>query len=154
MLKRRVNLSQPAGRQLQCLRRNLGQIARLRQQLPSEDKLPLPGWLQDRYVVIQRLYQQQLERHQKRVRRCDDRIVSLSQPYVRPIVRGKVNKPVEFGAKLSVSLPHEGIAQIDHLSWDAFHESQDLRTQVKAYYQRYQVYPEVVLAAPGLRHPG
>jgi len=30
--------------------------------------------------------------------------VSISQPYVRPIVRGKLNKPVEFGAKLSVSL--------------------------------------------------
>lgn len=86
--------------------------------------------------------------YQKRVRRCDDRIVSLSQPYVRPIVRGKVDKPVEFGAKLSVSLTAEGIAQVDHLSWDAFHEGQDLRAQVGAYHQRYQVYPEVVIADP------
>jgi hypothetical protein len=48
-------------------------------------------------------------------RRCDDRIVSISQPYVRPIVRGKVDKPTEFGAKLSVSLTGEGVARVDHL---------------------------------------
>lgn len=38
------------------------------------------------------------------VRRCDDRIVSISQPHVRPIVRGKTDKSVEFGAKLGLSL--------------------------------------------------
>ena len=136
--------------QLQFLRRNLGHISRLQAHFPTrpEGKLPLPGWLQDRYSVIQHLYQQQRGMYQNRTRRCDDRIVSLSQPYVRPIVRGKVNKPVEFGAKLSVSLTDEGIAQVDHLSWDAFHESRDLRPQVEAHYQRYQVYPEVVIADP------
>ena len=36
-------------------------------------------------------------------KRVDQRIVSLSQPHVRPIVRGKAGKPTEFGAKLSVS---------------------------------------------------
>jgi len=132
--------------QLQFLRRNLGHITRLRQSLASGDRLPLPGWLQARYLVIQRLYQQQLEMYQKRVRRCNDRIVSLSQPYVRPIVRGKVDTPVEFGSKLSVSLTAQGMAQVDHLSWDAFHEGQGLSAQVKAYRQRYQVYPEVVIA--------
>ena len=55
-------------------------------------------------------------------RRCDDRIVSISQPYVRPIVRGKVNKAVEFGSKLSVSLTDAGLARVDQLRWDAFHE--------------------------------
>ena len=28
-----------------------------------------------------------------------DRIVSVSKPYIRPIVRGKETKSVEFGAK-------------------------------------------------------
>ncbi len=36
--------------------------------------------------------------------RCDDRIVSIHQPHVRPIIRGKANKSAEFGAKLSASL--------------------------------------------------
>jgi len=81
-------------------------------------------------------------------RRCDDRIVSISQPYVRPIVRGKLNKPVEFGSKLSVSLTGEGLARVDHLSWDAFHEGLDLQSQVEHYRRRYGDYPKTVLGDP------
>ena len=32
--------------------------------------------------------------YQNKSHRCDDRIVSISQPYVRPIIRGKLDKPV------------------------------------------------------------
>jgi IS5 family transposase len=64
---------------------------------------------------------------------------------VRPIIRGKQDKPVEFGAKLSVSLTGEGLARVDHLRWNAFHEGGDLISQVKAYRARYGVYPEAVL---------
>jgi hypothetical protein len=39
-----------------------------------------------------------------RCHRISGRIVSISQPHVRPIVRGKPAAPVEFGAKLSASL--------------------------------------------------
>jgi hypothetical protein len=78
-------------------------------------------------------------------RRCDDRIVSISQPYVGPIVRGKVNKAVEFGSKLSVSLTGSGLARVDHLRWDAFHEGLDLKSQVEAYRKRTGCYPEAVL---------
>lgn len=62
--------------------------------------------------------------------RCDDRIVSLSQPQARPIIRGKQSKSVEFGAKLSVSLSGQGLARVDRLCWDAFHEGLDLKAQV------------------------
>jgi IS5 family transposase len=86
--------------------------------------------------------------YQSKSRRCDDRIVSISQPYVRPIIRGKLDKPVEFGAKLSVSLSGQGLACVDHLRWDAFHEGQDLESQVEAHRGRYGVYPEVVLGDP------
>ena len=34
----------------------------------------------------------------------ENRIVSLSQPYIRPIVREKAKAPVEFGAKLDISV--------------------------------------------------
>jgi hypothetical protein len=64
--------------------------------------------------------------------RCDDRIVNIHQPHVRTIIRGKLNKSVEFGAKLSVSLTAQGIAKVDHLRWDAFNEGGDLETQVEA----------------------
>jgi hypothetical protein len=131
--------------QLQYLRRNLGHIERLLKQWPEGTPIPLPRWLLYRYWVIQHVYEQQWEMYQSKSRRCDDRIVSISQPYVRPIIRGKLNKPVEFGAKLSVSLNGVGLACVDHLRWDAFHEGHDLESQVEAYRARYGVYPEVVL---------
>jgi hypothetical protein len=77
--------------------------------------------------------------------RCDDRIVSIHQPHVRPIIRGKAKSRTEFGAKISVSLV-DGIAMVDHLGWDAFNESQDLRDQVERYTARYGYFPESVLA--------
>jgi len=78
----------------------------------------------------------------------DNRIVSISQPYVRPIIRGKQDKAVEFGAKLSVSLSAEGLARVDQLRWNAFHEGGDLIAQVEAFRGRYGVYPEAVLGDP------
>ena len=134
--------------QLQYLRRNLGHIERLLAYWPEGTSLPLPRWLLYRYWVIQHVYAQQREMYQSKSRRCDDRIVSISQPYVRPIIRGKLDKPVEFGAKLSVSLSGQGLACVDHLRWDAFHEGQDLESQVEAHRARYGVYPGVVLGDP------
>ena len=134
--------------QLQYLRRNLKHIEGLLAHWPQGNRLPLPHWLLYRYWVIQHLYDQQWEMYRNRRHRCDDRIVSISQPYVRPIVRGKLNKPAEFGAKLSVSLNDEGIACVDEIRWDAFHEGQDLVGQVEAYKARHGHYPEVVLADP------
>ncbi len=134
--------------QLQYLRRNLKHIQTLLAQFPEGELLPLPNWLLHRYWVIQHLYEQQWEMYRNKARRCDHRIVSISQPYVRPIVRGKQDKPVEFGAKLSVSLTADGLACVDRLRWDAFHEGQDLPVQVEAYRQRYGHYPAVVLGDP------
>ena len=101
-----------------------------------------------RYWVIQHVYAQQWEMYRSKSRRCDDRIVSISQPYVRPIIRGKLDKPVEFGAKLSVSLTGDGVACVDHLRWGAFHEGGDLKSQVEAYRARHGHYPEAVLGDP------
>lgn len=131
--------------QLQYLRRNLGHIEQLLESFPECTPLPLPRWLLHRYWVIRYVYEQQWEMYRNHTNRCDDRIVSISQPYVRPIVRGKVDKRTEFGAKLSVSLSAGGVARVDHLRWDAFHEGHDLPSQVEAYREHHGVYPEVVL---------
>jgi IS5 family transposase len=74
-----------------------------------------------------------------------DRIVSLSQPHIRPIVRGKAGKKVEFGAKLSASC-FEGYVFLDRMSWESFNESGDLKAQVEAYYKFTGHYPESVHA--------
>ena len=50
-------------------------------------------------------------------------------PYVRPIVRGKEKKPVEFGAKVH-KFQLDGIGFIEHLSFDAFHEGIRFRKTV------------------------
>ena len=75
----------------------------------------------------------------------EDRIVSLSQPHIRPIVRGKAGKSVEFGAKLSASC-FEGYVFLDRMSWDNFNESGDLKAQVEAYHRFTGYYPESVHA--------
>jgi hypothetical protein len=144
----RKSLRRGIKHQLQYLRRNLGHIETLLADWPQGTRLPLPNWLLRRYWVIPYLYAQQWEMYCNKSRRCDDSIVSISQPYVRPIVRGKVNKSVEFGSKLSVSLTDAGLARVDHLRWDAFHEGQDLPSQVEAYRERCGYYPESVLGDP------
>jgi IS5 family transposase len=131
-------------KQLQYLRRNLQHIEQLLDTLP-EREIPLPYILLRKYWIIQHVYRQQEEMLRLRIKRCDDRIVSIHQPHVRPIVRGKANKAVEFGAKLSVSLTTSGIACVDRISWDAFHEGGDLPAQVETYKQRYGYYPQSVL---------
>ena len=151
-----VKQRRPAGKvrrrgikqQLQYLRRNLKHIEALLASWAEGTPLPLSRRLLYRYWVIQHLFEQQWEMYRNKSRRCDNRIVSISQPYVRPIIRGKLDKPVEFGSKLSVSLTGEGIARVDHIRWNAFHEGNDLISQVQAYRSRYGHYPEAVLGDP------
>lgn len=95
--------------------------------------------------VIQELYRQQLSMYEDRRHSTEHRIVSIGQPHVRPIVRGKSNARVEFGAKLSVSVV-DGFSFLDILRWDAYHEGSFLKDSVEAYRRRFGVYPEAVLA--------
>lgn len=95
--------------------------------------------------VIRELYCQQKTMYDRKEHRIDDRIVSISQPYVRPIVRGKAKAETEFGAKIAISMV-DGYAFIEQLSWDNFNESTGLKDAVESYYQRYGYYPEAVLA--------
>lgn len=92
-------------------------------------------------LIVNELLRQQQSMYDSRSCRIDDRIVSLTQPHIRPIVRGKAGTPVEFGAKLSVSYG-DGYCFLAHLSWDNFNESQDLQLQVEQYKQRFGYYPE------------
>ena len=76
----------------------------------------------------------------------ENQIVSISQPWMRPIVRGKVKAPVEFGAKPDLSIDAKGYARIENISFDAYNESTCLQDAVNAYYERTGYYPERVLA--------
>jgi transposase, IS5 family len=70
---------------------------------------------------IATVYEQQHSKVYGKVAQIKDRIVSLSKPYIRPIVRGKENKAVEFGAKVN-KLQIDGISFIEYYSYDAFNE--------------------------------
>jgi transposase, IS5 family len=96
-------------------------------------------------LVITEVVRQQRAMFETKTQRIDDRIVSIAQPHVRPIVRGKAGVPVEFGAKLSVSCIN-GCVFLDQLSWDNFNESTHLQDQVEAYRFRFGCYPESVHA--------
>src|SRR5690625_2457824 len=95
--------------------------------------------------VISELYRQQREMHDKRSKRINDRIVSISQPHVRPIVRGKAKAGTEFGAKTSISLV-SGYALIEKLDWDNYNEGTTLQESAEKYKQRFGHYPEAILA--------
>ena len=131
--------------QLNYLRRNLKHIDTVIQSHPGEWENALSRWQRERLAVIRTLYAQQREMYETGSTRIDDRIVSLSQPWVRPIVRGKQNAPVEFGAKVGMS-DIGGYLRIEHLSWDAFNECHTLQDSVEAYRRAYGHYPERVLA--------
>jgi hypothetical protein len=128
--------------QLQYLKRNISNIHKL---LEHYDKIPLRKKQYKYLLVIQTLYDQQKYMYDNRVHSVEDRIVSIHQPHVRPIVRGKTNANVEFGSKIQVGLVN-GIAFLDELSWDAFNEGTRLQKSVEKYRARFGFYPEEVLA--------
>jgi len=130
------------GKQLCYLIRNLKNIDRM----ASEGLLMCLTKRQYRnLMVIKELFRQQLFMYENRTHKMADRIVSITQPHIRPIVRGKAKSNVEFGAKVSVSLI-DGFSFVDRISWDSYNESSDLIEQIKNYYARFGFYPESVHA--------
>ena len=73
------------------------------------------------------------------------RIVSIHQPHVRHIVRGKQQAKVEFGAKIHLSVI-DGISFLDELSWEAYNEGSHMMEYIEKYRKRFGFYPREVLA--------
>lgn len=128
--------------QLGYVRRDLSHIDRM---LGQVDTPVLSGRHEHQLETIRTLYAQQLYMYQNRTHTVPNRIVSISQPHVRPMVRGKKAADVEFGAKVSISLVN-GHAFVDKIGWDGYSEAELLPQAVEHYHQRYGCYPEAVLA--------
>ena len=128
-------------KQLGYLCRNIRSINLLLDKYPI---LPFDKHERKYFYVIQTVYVQQLTMYKNHVHTIEDRIVSIHQPHVRPIVRGKTSAPVEFGSKISVSLI-DGISFIDELSWDAFNEGARLLLYIEKYRKRFGFYPRIVM---------
>lgn len=82
-----------------------------------------------RRKVINKVYKQQTQLFTTG-EKPKNRVVSISKSYLRPIVRGKEIKKVEFGAKVN-KIQIDGISFIEHLSFDAFNEGTRFKSSVR-----------------------
>lgn len=128
-------------KQLKYVERNLGYIEELIKQGSSLDLLTKKE--KKDLLVIKELWKQQLEMYEENKQSIENRIVSIDQPHIRPIVRGKARTKVEFGAKVLISYV-DGYVFLDYLSWENFNESKHLIIQIERYYEYFGYYPESV----------
>ena len=148
MAKRRIKSSKKIRKeiryQLGCIDRNLGYISEYEKAHGLTD---LKNIEKERLATIRTFHAQQKEMLDNRTHSIPDRIVSLAQPWVRPIVRGKAKPPTEFGAKVSISVIN-GYAFVDRISFGAYNEGEagEFERTVENYRRRFGRYPERVLA--------
>jgi transposase, IS5 family len=139
-------LTEANAKQLRYLKRNIGHIEELLSVYENDiRKTPIKENLMDYYATIKKVYEQQQYMLDNGVHSVSDRIVNIHQPHVRPIVRGKEGKKVEFGSKIQLALI-SGFSFIDKLDWNNFNEGTCLKKTIENYFKRFRCYPEKVLA--------
>jgi hypothetical protein len=94
-----------------------------------QEQLELPKRYYTNIKIIRKVLKQQLEMF-KTGKSVPERIVSIPKSYIRPIVRGKEVKAVEFGAKVNM-IQFDGINFIEHLSFNAFNEGTRLVKSIR-----------------------
>lgn len=132
------------GDQLRCIEQATKRLEELKTLVPDY-VIRFPAWLHRRLEVIPLIYAQQKQMYDNHTHKCEDRIVSLEQPHVRPIQRGKRPNPTEFGQKLHLSVV-DGFTYLEQTSWSNYNEGSDLTAVVADYYRKFGCYPEAVLA--------
>ncbi len=137
---RKKQLRKALRKQLGYLCRNLKSIKRLESYYRKSPLTVSQGLM---LATIEELYRQQKYMYDQKTHSVPNRIVSISQPHVRPIVRGKARANVEFGAKLAISVV-DGFTYLERLSWDNFNEGMTLKESVERYKLRHGCYPESV----------
>ena len=129
---------------LSCIKRNLNTI-----HSALDTNIALLNSLEFRMyrnlLVLQEIYRQQKTMFEKNASKISDRIVSLSQPWVRPMPRGKAATKTEFGAQINMSETN-GFVNFDTIDFNKFNEGNDLQAQVESYKRIFGYYPHSVLA--------
>lgn len=90
----------------------------------------LPKRLQTRLETIRAVYEQQKHMFENHEQTVANRIVSISQPHIRPIVRVKAKSKVEFGAKLDISVA-DGYTRLEAFSFESYNEAAFLKNVVQ-----------------------
>ncbi|PHN02208.1 transposase [Flavilitoribacter nigricans] len=112
---------------LRLLKKGLDNWAKMKRRHGQAIVLSQKGM--ERKQLVEQVYEQQLLHFQDPEAKIPNRILSLAQPWVRPIVRGKETKKVEFGPKVHL-FNVDGISFVEHFSFDPFNESQRLQNTV------------------------
>ena len=125
-------------------------IARSKKRTAKIENLPvktenLPKQLRAKLETVKKLYEQQKYMYDNHTHSVPDRIVSISQPWLRPIVRGKAKAPVEFGAKLDISFVND-FTRLEYHNFNAYNEALKLSDMIERYKERTGSYPERILA--------
>ena len=101
---------------LECVNRDIKHIDRMLDVFEQRgDRFPLTHHEQRLFWIIRTAYMQQKYMYDTDTHSCPDWIVSIYQPHVRPVPRGKIKAQIEFGPKLGVSLD-QGFARINTFS--------------------------------------
>ena len=110
---------------LYLLEKLIGQLSEIQKDMPINISMPNRFYVRER--IIKKILKQQTELFEGN--KVKDRIVSISKSYIRPIVRGKEIKKVEFGAKANI-VQIDKIDFIEHISFEAFNEGTHLQSSV------------------------
>ena len=120
--QKRISLTRGLLRLLKKLVEIIDEIERIHGALKKDRR-----YLQRR-STIKKIQEQQSNKFYNQVQ-PSNAIVSIDKPHIRPILRGKEVKGVEFGAKLH-KLQIDGISFIEHVSFDAYHEGNRLKKTI------------------------
>lgn len=99
----------------------------------------------DALKTLSLIHDQQFEMWKLKINRIERRIVSVSQPWVRPIKQGKASVNTEFGSKIALSTV-EGYVRMEYFSFENFNEALTLQESAERYKERTGSYPERILA--------
>lgn len=142
--KTKKEIRRSVGAQLNFVKRDLKHIDSLL--CNYDDLTALLNKYQLNYLqVVNEVYRQQRYMHSNRIHSVENRIVSIHQPHVRPMVRGKAGADVEFGSKIGICV-HDGLTYLDRLSWESYNETEDLKTSAENYKRRNGFYPAKINA--------
>ena len=143
-----VRIRKPGQKKIRkCIKKQLGYLGRNLSTIETmlEASGELSSRWRERLETLKTVFVQQRHMFETRTHTVENRIVSISRPYLRPIVRGKAKSLVEFGAKLDISVA-DGYTRLETFSFDPYNEATFLKDVIERYRDRTGHYPQRVLA--------
>jgi hypothetical protein len=138
---RKINIRQAIREQLEYVEKNVSALEKIFPEISTWDYLKHLSL----FETIRDVARQQRQHYENPDEPIPNRIVSIRQPYIRPIVRGKARGEVEFGQKLGLSIV-DGFTFIENQSWNNFAEGNTLEASAEKFRERHGCYPEAILA--------